>query len=45
MAVFTGRMVSERVQSFWAALQRGELITDAAAAVGTAGCQRGAEIG
>jgi IS30 family transposase len=35
MAVFTDRMVPERVQPFWAALQRGEFITDAAAEVGT----------
>jgi hypothetical protein len=28
-------MVPERVQPFWAALQRGEFITDAAAEVGT----------
>ncbi len=35
MAVFTDRMVLERVQPFWAVLQRGELITDAAAEVGS----------
>ena len=35
MAVFNERMVPERVQPFWAALQRGEFITDAAAEVGT----------
>ncbi|MGH2741601.1 MAG: IS30 family transposase [Thermoleophilaceae bacterium] len=35
MAVFTDVMVPERVQPFWAALQRGEFITDAAAEVGT----------
>ena len=35
MAVFSDRMVPERVQPFWAALQRGEFITDAAAEVGT----------
>jgi len=35
MAVFTDRMVPERVQPFWAALQRGEFITDAAAEAGT----------
>ena len=35
MAVFNDRMVPERVQPFWAALQRGEFITDAAAEVGT----------
>lgn len=32
MAVFTESMINERVQAFWAALQRGEFITDAAAA-------------
>jgi transposase, IS30 family len=35
MAVFTDRMLPEMVQPFWAALQRGEFITDAAAEVGT----------
>src|SRR5512144_3132311 len=35
MAVFNDRMVPERVQPFWAALQRGEFITDAATEVGT----------
>jgi DNA-binding NarL/FixJ family response regulator len=35
VAVFSDRMVPERVQPFWAALQRGEFITDAAAEVGT----------
>ena len=35
MAVFTDRMVPEKVQPFWAALRRGEFITDAAAQVGT----------
>ncbi|MGH2801548.1 MAG: IS30 family transposase [Thermoleophilaceae bacterium] len=35
MAVFTDRMVPERFQPFWAALQRGEFITDAAAEAGT----------
>jgi transposase, IS30 family len=35
VAVFNDRMVPERVQPFWAALQRGEFITDAAAEVGT----------
>jgi transposase, IS30 family len=35
MARFTDLMVPERVQPFWAALQRGEFITDAAAEVGT----------
>ena len=33
--VFTWRMVPEVVQPFWAALQRGEFITDAAEGVGT----------
>ncbi len=35
MAVFTDRMLAEMVQPFWAALQRGAFITDAAAEVGT----------
>ena len=35
MARFTDRMVPEQVQPFWAALQRGEFINDAAAEVGT----------
>ena len=35
MAVFNDRMRPEMVQPFWAALQRGEFITDAAAEVGT----------
>jgi hypothetical protein len=35
MAIFNDRMVPETVQRFWAALQRGEFITDAAAEVGT----------
>jgi IS30 family transposase len=35
MARFTDRMIPERVQPFWAALQRGEFINDAAAEVGT----------
>ena len=35
MARFQNEMVSENVQVFWAALQRGEFITDAAAAAGT----------
>ncbi len=35
MARFTDVMVPERVQPFWAALQRGEFITDAAAEAGT----------
>jgi IS30 family transposase len=33
--VFTWRMVPEVIQPFWAALQRGEFITDAAEGVGT----------
>jgi len=35
MPRFTDRMVPERVQPFWAALQRGEFINDAAAEIGT----------
>jgi transposase, IS30 family len=35
MAGFTESMINERVQAFWAALQRGEFITDAAAEAGT----------
>jgi IS30 family transposase len=35
MARFTDRMVPEMVQTFWAALQRGEFITDAAIEAGT----------
>jgi hypothetical protein len=35
MARFFSHMVSENVQAFWAALQRGEFITDAAEAAGT----------
>jgi hypothetical protein len=35
MAVFSERMVAEIVQTFWAALQRGEFITDAAVQAGT----------
>ena len=35
MARFTDLMVPERVQPFWAALQRGEFINDAAAEIGT----------
>ena len=35
MAAFSDRMVPEVVQTFWAALQRGEFITDAAAEAGT----------
>jgi hypothetical protein len=34
MAVFSERMVAEIVHPFWAALQRGEFITDAAEQVG-----------
>ena len=33
--VFSDRMVPEVIQPFWALLQRGEFITDAAAGVGT----------
>ena len=32
---FSERMVSEVVQTFWAALQRGEFVSDAAAEAGT----------
>ena len=35
MTVFSERMVAEIVQTFWAALQRGEFISDAAQLVGT----------
>jgi hypothetical protein len=35
MPRFTDRMVPERVQPFWAALQRGEFVADAAARAGT----------
>jgi hypothetical protein len=35
MAGFTEFMINEKVQTFWAALQRGEFITDAAAEAGT----------
>ncbi len=35
MARFSDRMVAEVVQRFWAAMQRGEFITDAAAEAGT----------
>jgi len=35
MPRFTDRMLPEIVQPFWAALQRGEFIVDAAAQVGT----------
>ncbi len=40
MAVFSDRMVPGRVQPFWAALQRGEFIADAAAEIGTY-CKKG----
>jgi hypothetical protein len=35
MTVFSERLIAERVQAFWAVLQRGEFITDAAADAGT----------
>ena len=35
MTGFTDHMVPERVQPFWAALQRGEFINDAALEAGT----------
>ena len=35
MGQFSERMVTEIVQLFWAAMQRGEFITDAAVAAGT----------
>jgi transposase, IS30 family len=35
MAPFSERMVTEVVQRFWAAMARGEFITDAAAEAGT----------
>jgi hypothetical protein len=35
MTVFSERMVAETVQTLWAALQRGEFITDAAQLAGT----------
>lgn len=35
MAVFSEQMVPEVVQPFWAAMQGGEFITDAAARAGT----------
>jgi IS30 family transposase len=35
MTVFTESMINERVQAFWAAMQLGEFITDAAAEAGT----------
>jgi hypothetical protein len=33
--VFSERLIAKRVQAFWAALQRDEFITDAAADAGT----------
>jgi hypothetical protein len=35
MTVFSERLIAERLQAFWAVLQRGEFITDAAADAGT----------
>jgi transposase, IS30 family len=35
MVRFRNHMISENVQVFWAALQRGEFISDAAVAAGT----------
>jgi hypothetical protein len=35
MTKFSDRMISENLQVFWAAMQRGEFITDAAEAAGT----------
>ncbi len=35
MATFSDRMVPEVVQTFWAAMQRGEFITDAGAEAAT----------
>lgn len=35
MTVFSERLVPERVQLFWAAMQRGEFLTGAAAQAGT----------
>jgi hypothetical protein len=35
MVKFNERMVTDVVQTFWAAMQRGEFITDAAAEAGT----------
>ena len=35
MVRFASHMISENVQVFWAGLQRGEFITDAAEAAGT----------
>jgi hypothetical protein len=34
MTVFSERMVADTVQTFWAALQRGEFIADAAKLAG-----------
>ena len=42
MAKFSERMVTEVVQQFWAAMARGEFLTDAAAEAGT---YRGRELG
>jgi hypothetical protein len=39
--VFSSRMVSEVVQPFWVALQRGEFITGAAEGVGKVQGKRG----
>jgi len=33
--LFSSRMISQVVQPFWAAVQRGEFITEAAESVGT----------
>jgi hypothetical protein len=38
---FNDRMVTDVVQTFWAAMQRGEFITDAASEAGTGICQGG----
>jgi transposase, IS30 family len=35
LMLFSNRMISEVVQPFWAAVQRGEFITEAAESVGT----------
>jgi hypothetical protein len=35
MVKFNDRMVTDVVQTFWAAMQRGEFITDAASEAGT----------
>src|ERR1700738_1272886 len=35
MTVFSEQLTAERLQAFWAALRRGEFITDAAADAGT----------